>query len=71
MGDAKRRKEVLGEKFGQEEKVAPWMPITKRQSEQFVKMTTTGAWIGIGGMVVLWATVRFIGPAMGWWQLAS
>jgi hypothetical protein len=71
MGDAKRRKEVLGDQFGKEERVASWLPVTKSQSEQFVKITTTGAWVGIGGMVVLWAIVRFIGPAMGWWQLAG
>ena len=34
-------------------------------------VTTRGAWIGIGGMVVLWITVRFIGPAAGWWTLAD
>ncbi len=71
MGDAKRRKAVLGDQFGKEERVAFWLPVTKSQSEQFMKITTTGAWIGIGGMVALWAIVRFIGPAMGWWQLAG
>lgn len=71
MGEAKRRKELLGEKYGQDEKVAPWMPVTKKQSEQFMKITTTGAWIGIGGMVALWMTIRFIGPYFGWWELAG
>jgi hypothetical protein len=69
MGEAKRRKELLGEKYGQEDTILPWLPITKSQSEQFVKWTTKGAWIGIGIMVTLWVTVRFIGPAFGWWTV--
>jgi hypothetical protein len=68
MGEAKRRKSSLGEKYGQEEKILPWVPITKSQGEQFVKLTTRGAWFGIGAMVVIWVTIRFIGPAFGWWQ---
>jgi Protein of unknown function (DUF2839) len=69
MGEAKRRKTGLGEKYGQEERILPWVPITKGQSEQFVDITTRGAWIGIGAMVAVWVTIRFIGPAFGWWQV--
>ncbi|MEA5619826.1 DUF2839 domain-containing protein [Cronbergia sp. UHCC 0137] len=69
MGEAKRRKSKLGEKYGQDERILPWVPITKSQSELFVSLTTRGAWIGIGGMVVLWVTIRFIGPAFGWWNV--
>jgi Protein of unknown function (DUF2839) len=25
------------------------------------------AWFGIGGLALLWITVRLIGPAAGWW----
>jgi len=71
MGEAKRRKETLGEKYGQEERILPWIPITKRQSELFVSWTTRGAWIGIGTMVAVWVTIRFIGPAFGWWQVVD
>lgn len=69
MGEAKRRKVVLGEKYGQEERILPWIPISKSQSEQFLKWTTKGAWIGIGFLVVYWITIRFIGPAFGLWQV--
>jgi hypothetical protein len=69
MGEAKRRKEQLGEKYGQEETILPWIPITKTQADQFYKWTTKGAWIGIGFLVVYWLTVRIIGPAFGWWQV--
>lgn len=69
MGEAKRRKAALGEKYGQEERVMSWVPITKTQAEQFMKWSTRGAWIGIGVMITLWVTVRFIGPAFGWWQV--
>ncbi|MBR8838737.1 MAG: DUF2839 domain-containing protein [Stigonema ocellatum SAG 48.90 = DSM 106950] len=69
MGEAKRRKASLGEKYGQETRILPWVPITKTQAELFVKWSNRGAWIGIGAMVVLWVTIRFIGPAFGWWQV--
>jgi Protein of unknown function (DUF2839) len=71
MGDSKRRKETLGESYGKEENIAPWIPFTKTQGDQFVKITTTGAWVGIGLMVGAWITIRFVGPAFGWWQLAG
>ncbi|MEH1891721.1 MAG: DUF2839 domain-containing protein [Nostoc sp.] len=58
-----------GETYGQETRILPWVPITKAQSELFVSWTTRGAWIGIILMVVGWATIRFIGPAFGWWQV--
>lgn len=69
MGESKRRKEALGDKYGQEEKIMPWLPITKTQSEQFMKWTTRGAWIGIGLLVAIWITIRLIGPSLGWWQV--
>jgi hypothetical protein len=53
MGEAKRRKAALGEKYGQEGKIFSWLPITKSQGEQFVKWTTRGAWIGIGFLCLL------------------
>lgn len=69
MGESKRRQEALGEKYGQQERILPWIPISKKQAEQAYKLTTTGAWIGIGVMIVLWLTIRFIGPAFGWWNV--
>ena len=69
MGDSKRRKDTLGDQYGKEANIFPWLPITKSQSEQFVKVSTTGAWLGIGFLVVWWAMVRLIGPAFGWWQV--
>ncbi|NEQ34956.1 MAG: DUF2839 domain-containing protein [Okeania sp. SIO3I5] len=67
MGEAKRRKESLGEEYGKETRFISWLPITKSQSQQFMQLTTTGAWIGIVFLVVAWLTVRFIGPAFEWW----
>jgi hypothetical protein len=69
MGESKRRKETLGEKYGQESNVLPWVPITKTQANRFVQLSTKGAWIGIGALVFVWITIRFIGPACGWWQV--
>ncbi|MBD3882376.1 DUF2839 domain-containing protein [Phormidium tenue FACHB-886] len=69
MGDSKRRKETLGDKYGQEENVLPWLPFKKSQAQQFVSWSTRGAWIGIGLLVAYWVTVRFLGPALGLWQV--
>ncbi|MEA5593949.1 DUF2839 domain-containing protein [Rivularia sp. UHCC 0363] len=69
MGEAKRRKASLGRDYGQSSRILPWVAITKKQAEEFVSWTTRGAWIGIFIMVALWVTVRFIGPAFGWWQV--
>ncbi len=52
-------------------RLAPWLPITRRQADRFVSLTTRGAWFGIGALVLFWVTVRFIGPALGWWTLAD
>jgi hypothetical protein len=48
-----------------------WLPLTKNQTQQFVAVTTKGAWFGIGAMALLWIMVRFIGPAAGWWTLSD
>jgi hypothetical protein len=69
MGDSKRRKDTLGEKYGQEENLFPFLPFKKSQAQQFVKLSTQGAWIGIGVLIAYWITVRFLGPALGWWQV--
>lgn len=69
MGEAKRRKEALGDKYGQDQTIFSWLPITKTQGEKFVQWTTKGAWIGIGIMIAAWVTVRFIGPTFGWWEV--
>ncbi|MGL5033579.1 MAG: DUF2839 domain-containing protein [Microcystaceae cyanobacterium] len=69
MGDSKRRKATLGEKYGQDKRVVAWLPLTEKQASDFYQWTTRGAWIGIGGMAALWITVRFIGPAFGWWTV--
>jgi hypothetical protein len=69
MGEAKRRKESLGEKYGQEERFISWLPFTKSQAEQAYQLTTKGAWIGIGIAIAFWVTIRFIGPGFGWWTV--
>ncbi len=65
MGDAKRRKEQ-----GQPEpkRIVSWLPLTTTQSTEFVRVSTQGAWIGIGLLVFGWLLVRLIGPSFGWWQ---
>ena len=67
MGESKRRKESIGDEYGKEQRIVAWLPITKTQSEDFVKWTSRGSWIGIGVLVAWWIVVRFVGPAAGWW----
>ena len=69
MGEAKRRKTALGEKYGKETQIFPWLPITKSQADRVGKLVNRGAWIGIGFLIASWVIVRFIGPALGWWQV--
>ncbi|MBE9095235.1 DUF2839 domain-containing protein [Tychonema sp. LEGE 07203] len=69
MGEAKRRKQSIGDEFGKEERIVSWLPITKTQSEDFVRWTSRGSWIGISLLVGWWIVVRFVGPAAGWWQV--
>jgi hypothetical protein len=71
MGESKRRKEILGDEYGQEQNIVSWLPVKKSQAEQFVKWSTRGAWAGIIFMVLYWVTVRFVGPIFGWWQVVN
>jgi hypothetical protein len=66
MGEAKRRKQS-GDVKDNSDRIVPWLALTKKQSQDFVIWSTRGAWYGIGGLALLWLTVRFIGPAAGWW----
>lgn len=69
MGESKRRKAALGENYGKESNILPWLPITKSQAEQFMKISSRVTWIGIGALAAVWVTVLFIGPWLGWWQV--
>ena len=80
MGEAKRRSEqglpprpkpAKAKPADTSPRLAPWLPLTQRQGEQFVQITTRGAWVGIGALVLFWVIVRFIGPAAGWWTFAD
>ena len=53
MGEAKRRKEALGDEYGKEQRIYPWLPLTKKQAEDAYNLTTRGAWVGIGLMAVI------------------
>lgn len=69
MGESKRRKATLGEKYGQEQQIFSWLPITKTQAQKMYRWTTRGTWVGIGVIIFIWVTIRIIGPGFGWWQL--
>jgi hypothetical protein len=67
MGEAKRRQANPDQDSSHKDRIVNWLPLTKTQAQQFVQLTTKGAWFGIGAMALLWITVRLIGPAAGWW----
>lgn len=77
MGEARRRNsQGLAPRQRRPEarespRVVAWLPLTQDQTRQFVTLTTRGAWVGIGALVLFWVVVRFIGPAVGWWTLAD
>ena len=75
MGEAKRRK-ILGlppkqknikSQSDQSPRLFEWLPITIDQKDSLIKLSIKVSWFGIGGLVLLWVVVRFIGPAAGWW----
>ena len=73
MGEARRRTEQglpprkLSSEKDSSQKINNWLPITINQRDKFFEITKLGAWIGIGLLLVFWVTVRFVGPAAGWW----
>lgn len=81
MGEAKRRaarglpprapKTVKQRPADTTPRLVSWLPFTRGQADQFIQVSTRGAWIGIAALVLFWVTVRFIGPAAGWWTLAD
>ncbi|MEB3200869.1 MAG: DUF2839 domain-containing protein [Synechococcaceae cyanobacterium] len=84
MGEAKRRaaqglpprasKPRSAEAAGSTDtspRLISWLPFSRQQADRFVALSTRGAWIGIAALVLFWVTVRFIGPAAGWWTLAD
>ena len=79
MGEAKRRK-ILGlppknnnakTKLDESPRLFKWLPFTINQRDNLIKLSIKASWFGIGGLVILWIVVRFIGPAAGWWTLAD
>ena len=79
MGEAKRRKKLglpltkNNTKIQSEEsqRFFEWLPLTINQRDRLIKLSIKASWYGIGGLVILWIVVRFIGPAAGWWTLAD
>ena len=76
MGEAKRRKtlglppkKIIKSQFDQSPRLFKWLPITVNQRDNLIKLSIKASWFGIGGLVILWVVVRFIGPAAGWWTL--
>ena len=79
MGEAKRRK-TLGlppkqnnnqTNVDESPRLFQWLPLTINQRDRLIKLSIKASWFGIGGLLILWILVRFIGPAAGWWTLAD
>ena len=79
MGEAKRRKTLglppkknnLKSQSDQSPRIFEWLPITVNQRDNFIKLSIKASWFGIGGLVILWVIVRFVGPSAGWWTPAD
>ena len=79
MGEAKRRKSLglppkqnnTKSKSDKSPRIFDWLPLTIKQRDNLMKLSIKASWYGIGGLVVLWVVVRFIGPAAGWWTPAD
>ena len=79
MGEAKRRKKFglppktsnMKSNSNQSPRLFEWLPITVKQKDSFIKLSIKASWFGIGGLIILWLIVRFIGPAAGWWTPAD
>ena len=79
MGEAKRRKKLssppkqnnIKTKLDDSPRLFEWLPFTINQKDKLIKLSIKASWFGIGGLVILWIVVRFIGPAAGWWTLAA
>ena len=78
MGEAKRRKKLglppkknIIFKEDDSPRLFEWLPLTINQRDRLIKLSIKGSWYGIGGLVILWVVVRFIGPAAGWWTPAD
>ena len=75
MGEAKRRKKLglqpkkdnIKYQSDQSPRLFEWLPITINQKNSLINLSIKASWFGIGGLVILWVIVRFIGPAAGWW----
>ena len=79
MGEAKRRKKLglppkkinIKSSSDKSPRMVEWLPITVDQKDSFIKFSIKASWFGIGGLIILWLIVRFIGPAAGWWTPAD
>ena len=79
MGEAKRRKSLgLAPKKNnaicksdESPRFFEWLAFTVIQRDSLLQLSIRASWYGIGGLIILWVVVRFIGPAAGWWTPAD
>jgi len=66
MGERKRRKEQLGDKFGVVVDEPVFLNFTRAQIKQAYDFTISGTWVCIGLLALLWIVVR-VGAWQHWW----
>ena len=71
MEEAKRRRDLglppwqaSGPSKDTSPRVVSWLPLTRKQAQSFMTWTGRGRLGGIGGLVVVWRLVRFVGSAL-------
>ncbi len=66
MGDSKRRKDTLGDKYGTVAEEKLLFNFTRAQVTEFYDFVTKSTWFCIGAVVVLWLIMR-LGVWQHWW----
>ena len=72
MGEARRRSEqglkprVKKNSSNESPRIISWFPVTQAQRDQFIQLSIRAGGVGIAALVLLWISVRFVGPAAGW-----
>jgi len=66
MGESKKRKTALGEKYGTLQEAPVFFGLTPTQLKKINEFVTTGTWVCIGLVIAIWIAVR-IGAWQGWW----
>tara|TARA_Y100001970_G_C14258815_1_gene877821 strand:+ start:4139 stop:4360 length:222 start_codon:yes stop_codon:yes gene_type:complete len=67
MGEARRRKDLGLSPRQEKPNKTNFFSQNFNSREKIISLLVKGGWLGIAILIAIWITVRFIGPAAGWW----